>query len=273
MGDILSRRQAPQVHGIVRGTRIASRRNDMQISGNTILITGGATGIGLALARAFRERGNEVILCGRRADKLATAREEVPNVHVHVADVASAESRAELVAWIEREHPSTNVLVNNAGVQHRIDLRSTDELREKAEEEVAINLLAPLYLTAMLLPQLMRQRAAAVMNVTSGLAFAPLAHMPVYCATKAALHSATMSLRHQLRDTSVRVFEVIPPLVRSELGAYHRPPHMNDIAMTAEAAAADVLRAFEADELELAIGGAADSRAKRESLFDVMNAR
>ncbi|MDQ3281152.1 MAG: SDR family oxidoreductase [Acidobacteriota bacterium] len=243
----------------------------MQISGNTILITGGATGIGLALAAALAEQ-NEVIVCGRRADRLDEAKRQIPSLHTRVVDVASQSGRTELVQWIESEFPRTNILVNNAGVQHRVDLSSVEELA-KGEEEIAINLIAPLYLTALMLPQLRKQTAAAVVNVTSGLAFAPLSYMPVYCATKAALHSISLSLRHQLRDTTVRVFEAIPPLVRSELGATHRPEQLNRIAMPAEEAAALIVSALERDEYELAIGDAANSRARRESLFEVMNSR
>jgi uncharacterized oxidoreductase len=244
----------------------------MQISGNTILITGGATGIGLELARAMLERGNDVVICGRRAERLEEAKRRLPALHVRVADVASAESRAELVRWIEAAHPRTNVLVNNAGVQHRVDLGDVENLK-LADEEIAINLLAPIHLTAMLLPQLQRQRSAAIVNVSSGLAFAPLARMPVYCATKAALHSLTLSLRHQLRDSNVRVVEVIPPLVRSELGAWHRPPQLNEMAMPAEAAVAELVAGLERDDVEIAIGGAAEMVAKREALFDMLNAR
>lgn len=244
----------------------------MNLSGNTILITGGATGIGFELARALVDRGNEVIICGRRAAKLDEAQRAIPALKTHVADVASAESRAELVRWLEAEFPRLNVLVNNAGVQHRLDLRDVANLG-LAEEEVATNFLAPIHLTALLLPLLERQPAAAIVNVSSGLAFAPLARMPVYCATKAALHSLTLSLRHQLRETAVRVVEVIPPLVKSDLGAWHRPPQLNDIAMPADVAAADIVRGLEQDEDEIAIGDSANLRAKREELFAVMNAR
>ncbi|HET7434363.1 MAG TPA: SDR family NAD(P)-dependent oxidoreductase [Thermoanaerobaculia bacterium] len=244
----------------------------MQIANNTILITGGATGIGLALARALVERGNEAIICGRRRERLEEAQREVPALHIRQADVASADDRAALVAWLAETHPRTNVLVNNAGVQHRVDLTDEENLR-LAEEEIAVNLLAPIHLTAQMLPLLRRNEPAAIINVSSGLAFAPLAHMPVYCATKAAVHSLTMSLRHQLRDTGVRVFEAIPPLVRSELGAWHRPAEMNRIAMSAEDAVNELLQGLEQDEFEIAIGGAKQSREKREAMFDILNAR
>ena len=246
----------------------------MDIQGNTVLITGGATGIGLALARALVERGNEVIICGRRRHRLESPKKEIPSLHTQVADVADSKSRDKLLAWCSAEFPKLNVLVNNAGVQHRIDF--VDDGRGRAslhrvDEEIATNLSAPIHLATMFLPLLLRQRNAAIVNVSSGLAFAPLAHMPVYCATKAALHSWTMSLRHQLRDTSVRVFEIIPPIVTSELGAEHRQPEMNRTAMSAEAAVTEMLTALESDKFEATLGGAAELRAKGEALFPFMN--
>jgi uncharacterized oxidoreductase len=141
----------------------------------------------------------------------------------------------------------------------------------KAEEEVATNLVAPIHLSMIFAPHLHAREEAAIVNVTSGLAFTPLAAMPVYCATKAALHSFTLSLRHQLRETNVRVFEVVPPLVTSELGSTHRPEAVNRMGMSAEDTAIEIVAAFESDHYELAIGDANRSREKRESLFAVMN--
>lgn len=243
----------------------------MKITGNTILITGGATGIGLALARELVAHNNEVIICGRRRDRLENAKEEIPSLHTRMADVADPASRAELVAWTESEFPHLNVLVNNAGIQHRIDFRAGTKELVKVDEEIATNLTAPIYLASMFLPQLLRQSEAAIVNVSSGLGFAPLAHMPVYCATKAAMHSWTMSLRFQLRDTSVRIFEIIPPIVTSELGAAHRPPEMNRTAMPAEKAAAGTIEALASDQFEAAIGEAAGLRAKGDAMFPIMN--
>ena len=243
----------------------------MKITGNTVLITGGGTGIGLALAQALLQRGNEVIVCGRRADRLTAARSANPGLRVRVADVSDAASRADLVTWVRDAFPRTNVLINNAGVQHLVDLGGGVAEMVKADEEIAINLAAPIHLTSMLLPVLTGQRESAIVNVSSGLGFAPLARMPVYCATKAALHSLTMSLRHQLRATSVKVFEVIPPVVTSELGAVHRPPEVNRSAMPAETAAAAIVAALEGDVLEVAIGEAENLRSRRDALFGAMN--
>jgi uncharacterized oxidoreductase len=243
----------------------------MKLTGNTILITGGATGIGLEFARVLAGRGNDVVICGRRRARLDEAKAAVPALHVRVCDVADARSREELFAAMERDFPHLNVLVNNAGVQHLVDFRNPEHL-QRAEEEVAINLLAPIHLTNLFLPLLTRNADPAVVNISSGLAFAPLARMPVYCATKAALHSITMSLRHQLRDTDFRVFEIIPPIVTSELGSAHRPAEMNRAAMPTDAAVAEMVEAFGRDELEYAVGEAKVLRGGREELFNRMNA-
>jgi uncharacterized oxidoreductase len=243
----------------------------MQLSGNTVLITGGATGIGLALAQSLLLHGNDVIICGRRAERLLAAKEANPALHVRVADVADRDERRELVAWLSQHFPRLNLLVNNAGVQHLFSFRDGSAGLAKADEEIATNLGAPIHLTTLLLPLLESQTGAAIVNISSGLGFTPLAQMPVYCATKAALHSLTLSLRYQLRETSVRVFEMIPPLVQSELGAEHRPPEMNRSAMPAEAAVAEMIEALASDTFELAIGEAANLHAKRDALFPMLN--
>jgi uncharacterized oxidoreductase len=242
----------------------------MNLSNNTVLITGGATGIGLELARQLLARGNEVIICGRRRERVEQAKTMHPALHARVANVADPRDREDLLGFVERHFSGLNVLVNNAGVQHLIDFRNPEHL-QRAEEEIAINLLAPIQLTNLFLPLLQRQSHAAIVNVTSGLGFAPLARMPVYCATKAAFHSITMSLRFQLRDTNVKVFETIPPIVISELGSAHRPADANRTAMPTDAAVTEMLEALERDEYEYAIGEAKRLRAGREELFGVMN--
>lgn len=191
-----------------------------QLSGNTVLLTGGSSGIGLALAERLVKAGNEVIVTGRREALLAEVRAKLPAVTTIVSDAGSAQDRAKLAADVIARFPKLNVLFNNAGIQRKVDL-TTPEAWEATREEIAINLDGPIHLTALLLPHLLRQSAPAILNVSSGLAFVPLARVPVYCATKAALHSYTQSLRHQLQGTPVRVVEVIPPAVRSNLGGSH----------------------------------------------------
>jgi uncharacterized oxidoreductase len=193
----------------------------LQTTGNTILITGGTSGIGRALAEAFHQLGNEIIVAGRRRellDEVTTANPGMRSVAVDVQDLAGLESFAERIV---RNHPSLNVLVNNAGIMKPENLREGDDF-STVEATVTTNLLAPLRLAAALLPHLKQQPHAAVISVSSGLAFVPLAITPTYCATKAAIHSWTQSLRWQLRDTPVEVLEIIPPYVQTELMGKHQ---------------------------------------------------
>lgn len=242
----------------------------MKTSGNTVLITGGGSGIGLALAETLVRRGNQVIICGRRRDRLKAARTRMPEVHFRVCDVAKTRSRKALVNWVLSEFRQLNILINNAGIQRQVDfLRGPRDLAD-VDDEIATNLKAPIHLSAQLLPHLKRKKQAAIVNISSGLAFTPLAAVPVYCATKAALHSWSLSLRHQLRDTSVRVFEIAPPMVSTELsGARTRPEE--DYVMSAESVAADVLKALDEDQYEIALGAAAGLQEHREGLFSVIN--
>src|SRR5204862_1164006 len=165
----------------------------MDIGSQTVLITGGASGIGWALAQRFVAAGSEVILCGRRAEKLAEAARQQPRLQTRVCDLARESDRAALAEWIGREQPRVNVLVNNAGIQNRIAIAGGDW--QAARAELAINLEAPIHLSMLIAPHLARRANPAIVNVTSGLAFVPLAATPVYCASKAALHSFTLSLR------------------------------------------------------------------------------
>ncbi|AUX48797.1 short-chain dehydrogenase [Sorangium cellulosum] len=190
----------------------------MRLDNNTILITGGASGIGLALAQRFVRAGSTVVVCGRRKEQLEQAQRECPGLHAVQCDVSIEAERAALVERVTREFPALNVLVNNAGVQNRPPplLETQDWSRHRSE--IAINLEAPMHLSMLLIPHLIEQGSPAILNVTSGLAFVPIALMPTYCATKAALHSFTLSLRYQLKDSPIRVIEVVPPAVNTDLG-------------------------------------------------------
>jgi uncharacterized oxidoreductase len=187
----------------------------MRVEGNTILITGGTSGIGRALAESFHKEGNQVIVAGRRKDLLDEVVAANRGMKAAVLDVASAESIAAFADRAKREYATLNVLINNAGIMHRESLRKG--ATADAEAIIATNLLGAIRLTAALLPLLLRQQNAAIMTVSSGLAFVPLAATPTYCATKAAVHSYTQSLRYQLRDSSIQVLELIPPYVQTEL--------------------------------------------------------
>jgi uncharacterized oxidoreductase len=192
----------------------------MQISGNSILITGGGSGIGRGLAEAFHHKGNRVLIAGRGRERLEQVAAAHPGMQVLAVDMTDPDSIAALAAKATELLPDLNVLVNNAGMMQTENFRDSAG-REKAlataEATIATNLLGPVRLTMALLPHLLAQPDSAVLNVSSGLAFLPLAQTPTYCATKAALHSWSQSLRFQLRKTSVKVQEIAPPYVRTGL--------------------------------------------------------
>ena len=160
-------------------------------------------------------------MCGRRISKLQAAKRQLPTIHVRQCDVAIESERKSLLKWTTSHFPDLNMLVNNAGIQRKVDFTSpkvANPLTPK-DDEVTINLASQIRLCALLTPKLMKRNSAAILNISSGLAFVPIATMPIYCATKAAIHSFTTSLRHQLRGTSVRVFEAAPPTTDTELDA------------------------------------------------------
>ena len=194
----------------------------MQITGNTMLITGGGSGIGRALAEAFHARGNRVVIAGRRAEVLDEVVAANPGMKALTLDVDDGDAIKAFAERAVREFPSLNVLLNNAGIMKPEKLTSPPGYLEDAEKTVATNLLGPIRLTAALLPHLLKQPKSAVLNVTSGLAFVPLAVFPTYCATKAALHSYSMSLRRQLQGTSAEVIEIAPPYVQTHLTGEHQ---------------------------------------------------
>jgi len=189
----------------------------MNLSGNEVLITGGGTGIGLGLAEKFLAAGSRVVVCGRRKDVLEDAERKHAGLIGYPCDLTREPERIRLAQWVENEHPRLNVLVNNAGIQQRMTLGQKD-FWSQATQEVAINWEAPLHLTYLLLETLKKSPKAFIVNVTSGLAFVPLAAAPIYSATKAAFHSFTLVLRQLLAGTSIQVIEVIPPAVNTDLG-------------------------------------------------------
>ena len=190
----------------------------MKMDGNTILITGGATGIGFALAQAFIKYDNKVLICGRRESKLEEAKRKLPGVVIHKCDLSDLKGRQSLYRWVKDNYKELNVLINNAGIQRSINLRKGMLELLSGEDEIQTNFTAPIQLSALFAPLLLEKKEAAIINVSSGLGFVPMAVLPVYCATKAGVHMFTMSLRQQLKNTSVKVFEVIPPAVETELG-------------------------------------------------------
>jgi uncharacterized oxidoreductase len=189
----------------------------MKISGNTILITGGTSGIGLELASQFLKLGNTVIITGRDQTKLDDVRRKLPELHAVQSDVSDPKSIPVLFEKITKEFPQMNVLINNAGIMRRLNLHSQAGDLEDITKEIEINLMGPIRMVKQFLPALKTQATAAIVNVSSGLAFIPFAIAPVYSATKAGLHSYTQTLRLQLKKTNVKVFELAPPATETPL--------------------------------------------------------
>lgn len=192
----------------------------MRYTGNTILITGGSSGIGLALAERFLTLGNEVIICGRREKSVTDVKKRFPKIHTFISDTGDEKSRLELVNDVTRQFPHANILINNAGIQNKVELTKLESWKD-LRQEILINVEGPMHLSMLFIPHFLKLKSSCIINVSSGLAFSPLANVPIYCATKAAIHSFTLSLRFQLKETPIEVVEIIPPAVRTNLGGSH----------------------------------------------------
>ncbi|MFD0674719.1 SDR family oxidoreductase [Cohnella sp. GCM10027633] len=224
----------------------------MRPTGHKVLITGGAAGIGLALTERFVREGNQVIVVGRDQNKLDAARAKFPGIAAYVCDLRSEEETDRLASKLSEEHPDLSVIVNNAGMQYLdsfLDQRD-EKIGERISEEIGLNLMSPIRLTAKLLPLLATREEAAIVNVTSGLAISPKKSAPVYCATKGGLRIFTQALRYQLEETNVRVFEIVPPLVDTDMtrgrgnGRKTSPGELAD----------EFWQAYKRDKFEAAIG-------------------
>jgi uncharacterized oxidoreductase len=250
----------------------------MKMRGNTVLITGGASGLGYAMAEAFLAGGNEVLICGRREERLSEAKKSHPEFHTLACDLADEAGRAALLDWVSSDFHALNILVNNAGVQRDIDFtRGLDEFLA-GPNEITINLEAPIALSGLFIPLLTGREGAAIVNVSSGLGFVPAARMPVYSATKAGLHAFSMALRHQLKTLGIQVFEVVPPAVDTELNPEGRAKRGGyKVELKPREFTEAVMKGFADDIFEIGYGMTALSiRASREDLdrsFQQMNGR
>jgi uncharacterized oxidoreductase len=228
----------------------------MNIDKNTILVTGGTSGIGLELAKQLIALGNTVIVTGRNAERLAQTKQALPKVHVLQSDVTKPGDIAALFDQVTNEFPSLNILINNAGVMREINLTKLKVGgSEDLTTEIDSNLKGPIWMIEKFLPFLKTKSSAAIVNVTSGLAFVPLPTSPVYCATKAGLHSYTQSLRVQLKRTTVKVFELAPPATETPLLKDWKPEDRKGVSIMNVADMVRVaIRGMQNDKFEIRPG-------------------
>ncbi|MDV6169584.1 SDR family NAD(P)-dependent oxidoreductase [Flavobacterium sp. DG1-102-2] len=239
----------------------------MELKNSKILVTGGASGIGLGLTKRFLAEGNTVIICGRREDVLNEAAANNPGIITKAADLSTESGRTELYSWIAENHSDLNALVNNAGIQNWMDLDNPDFL-DLARKEIVTNIEAPLHLIALFskLPAL-----KTIVNVTSGLAFVPSAKIPVYSATKAFFHSFTLSARHLLKAKGIEVIELIPPALNTDLGGVG----IHDFAPPVDGFVDSVLEQIKEGKTEIAydksVAMATSGPDGLKAIFDMLN--
>lgn len=219
----------------------------MNSSNNKILITGGSSGIGLALAKKLKALNNYVIITGRNRKRLERVGDNL-ELDTYQCDLAQPSGIESLVNAFKTQHPDVNIIINNAGLQYNYDL-SGDVSFETIDTEVDVNFNAVVKLCSAFLPLLMGNKESAIVNVSSGLALSPKKSAPVYCATKAAVHMFTKALRYQLEGTNVKVFEVLPPLVDTPMTAGRGKGKISPTKV-----AEDFIKGFEQNDFEINIG-------------------
>ena len=228
----------------------------MKLSGNTILITGGTSGIGLELAAQLLKLDNTVLVTGRNVSKLEQTQRSLPGIHAFQSDLTNTTSIRSLFDTAIEKFPALNVLINNAGIMRSINLLDQKNSLEDIGREIETNLTGTVRMVKQFLPHLNSQDFAAIVNISSGLAFVPLPIAPIYCATKAAVHSFTQSLRVQLHDTRIKVFELAPPMTRTPLfaGEIHADDVKGIRMMDVSKMVGQAIRALEKDRLEIRPG-------------------
>ncbi len=233
----------------------------MKLNGNTILITGGTSGIGYEMAKEFIKNRNTVIVTGRNEQKLQKVKNELKGVVTIKNDVSNPDDVKALYEHVAKDYPSLNVLINNAGVMIEINLQKHQLSATDLTKEIDINVKGTIWMNDAFIPLLKKNKNAAIVTVSSALAFVPLPIFPVYCATKAALHSYTISLRQQLKNTDVKVFELAPPVTETELLAGFNEEDKKGLSiMPVQAMVASFLNGFSKDKFEICPGQASQLR-------------
>jgi len=228
----------------------------MKLSGNTVLITGGTSGIGFEFAAQLLKRDNTIIVTGRDESRIEQAKKNLPGIHAFQTDVGDSEAISSLFNAVVEKFPALNVLINNAGIMRKISLLDDGHRLEDITREIETNLMGTVRMVKEFLPHLKSQEFAAIVNVSSGLAFVPLPIAPIYCASKAGVHSFTQSLRVQLKDTRISVFELAPPITRTSL--FTRDILPDDVKgirmMDPSKMVIEAIRGLERDHLEIRPG-------------------
>jgi len=224
----------------------------MKLTNNTVLITGGSSGIGLELSKKLIQKGNNVIICGRSNEKLVEAKKMYPQLVTYQCDLSNSLECSNLALEIKKQHPNLNVLINNAAIVNKIDFINEKNAIELADNEYQTNLIAPIRLIKLLYPTISANKTSAIINITTGLIYAPRVIYPFYNSSKSALHSFTQTLRIRLQNEKINVIEVMFPAVDTP---WHQgtPPK---IAISAEAAVLEMIKEIEKGKLEVKVGGA-----------------
>lgn len=202
----------------------------MKMTNNTILITGGSAGLGLEFAKQLLEKNNTVIICGRNKQRLNKVQKEYPQLKTIECDVSDASSLKNMLTIIEKEYPTLNVLINNAGAMHLHDVSKNSLAFGLQQQEIETNFTAVVALCDALIPHFKQQKESAIINITSGLAYMPFVLAPVYAATKAAVHSYSQSIRQALKGSSISIFEVLPPMIDTEMTESLDMPSMKKVS-------------------------------------------
>lgn len=226
----------------------------MELKNHTILITGGSSGIGFEMARRLLELGNKVIITGRDLEKLEEAQKKLPDLHIFQSDVNDPESIKKLYVDVTSNHPDLNFLINNAGIMRKLSMLDDSLDLDNINREVVTNLSGPIRMVKQFLPHLMKQKSATILNVSSGLAFIPYPLSPIYSATKAGMHSFTMALRVQLRNTNIKVIELAPPGTDTPLNNVFDQKDTGGSLMNLEKMVDVVIKGLKNDKLEIKPG-------------------
>ncbi|HEV7383192.1 MAG TPA: SDR family NAD(P)-dependent oxidoreductase [Dyadobacter sp.] len=223
----------------------------MELNSSTILITGGTSGIGLEFVKQLSELGATILITGRNQKALNETKKRFPNIHTFQSDVASPHDIKKLYEEVTQQFPQLNMIINNAGLMRLIDLQDDTEDLENINTEIVTNLTGTIQMAHRFLPHLTSKKSAAIVNVSSGIAFMPYSSAPVYSASKAGVHAYTQALRMQLEDTSVKVFEVIPPGVNTNLQNSWKVKPSPGAMMDADKMVAVAIKGLLSDEAEI----------------------